>query len=245
MPSKLLTMPAELASFDTFGVVSDFPCYVTADEFTTVASDSGTVSVADAVGGILAIVPSDNTVGDNDESYAKSTTEIFKFAANKPIVFVCRAQFTEANTDDANVVLGIANAVAANYAQDNGGGPPSSYYGFNVHKVDGGTAWICECSMGSTQNTTTSTQSAGGSSYQSFKIVAHPDTSTQLRVSYFCDPAGGDAFQPMLSATDGKPIVHLITIASATEMQIGVGVKNGGTNLETLNVDLVGCWQGR
>jgi hypothetical protein len=38
---------------------------------------------------------------------------------------------------------------------------------------------------------------------------------------------------------------HDYIFTSATEMQIGIGVKNGGANNETLNVDYVVCTQER
>ena len=136
-------------------VYDDFDHYVTADLWTTVATDSGTVAVSDGVRGEVALTCSDGTVADNDEIYMGTTTEIFKFAANKPLYAECRLKYTEQSTDDANVAFGLKDAVAANSLLDDGGGPAASYSGALFYKVDGGTVWNVENSISTTQKTTT------------------------------------------------------------------------------------------
>src|SRR5688572_5665980 len=118
MAKNLIGYPDAMVNVRTFGFLDDFDWYVTAHRWTTVATDSGTVSVADGKNGVLALVASDGTVADNDESYVKSTAELFLVAANKPIVGQALVQFTEANTDDANVAFGFQNAVGANSILD-------------------------------------------------------------------------------------------------------------------------------
>ena len=61
-----------------FTIADDFDHYVTADTWTTTASDSGTVAASDAVGGIVVLSPSDGSVANNDEVYLATTQEIFK-----------------------------------------------------------------------------------------------------------------------------------------------------------------------
>jgi hypothetical protein len=82
---KLNVFPARLSETGQFEVFDDFLWYTTAHLFSTTVSDSGTVSVSDGKGGILALVPSDGTVGDNDEAYAKTTAEVFKFVAGQAL----------------------------------------------------------------------------------------------------------------------------------------------------------------
>lgn len=246
MSSKLLTPGPYREHLETHWLEDDFVCdFVSGDKWTAILTDSGTAAIGDAAGGILSLACSDVTVADNDEAYIKGTKETFLFAASKTIELVVRAQYTEANTDDANVIIGMANAVAANYLVDNGAGPPSNYYGFNVHKVDGGTKWICEASIGTTQYTTTSTTTAGGSSAQSFRMVFLSNGTDEAIVTFEVDTAGGKAFVPMLDSS-GNEIVHrLSTLGTPTEMQVGIGAKNGDTNLETLTVDYVYAGQRR
>lgn len=224
-----LGLPRQLYFFD------DFEWMVTAHRWTSVLTDSGTATVGDAANGILALVPSDGTVADNDEAYLRTTAELFLFAANKPIFAEARLQFTEANTDDANVMFGFASATAANHLQDNGAGPLASYSGAVFFKVDGGTNWNVEKSIGATQVTAelTATNSltkaaiaAGGASYQTLRIEVEPHGGGSMDVTFF---------------VDGVCVYKIkdTTYASATEMHLMAGVKNGDTNLETLNIDYI------
>ncbi len=235
-------LAALLAQRNQFTIQDDFIRDVDSADWVTTLTDSGTASVGDAVGGVIALVPSDGTVADNDEAYIESANEVFKFSADKPLLFEARVQFTEANVDDANVLVGLLDAVGANSLQDNGAGPPSSYSGAVFFKVDGGTVWQTETSNSTTQTTnellSTNTNNlakksvtAGGSSYQVLRIEYMPYSSTNAYVSFFVD--GVLCCQ------------HDYIFTSATEMQIGIGVKNGGANNETLNVDYVVCTQER
>lgn len=220
------------------GVYDHFTHYVTLHGGATVASDSGTVAVGDGANGILVITPSDGTVGDNDESYYKGANEVFLMAANRTINFACLAQYSEANTDDANIILGLLNAVAANHLQDDGAGPVASFSGFCFYKVDGGTVWNVRSSLGTTKTTTATNITAGGSAYHLFEIEFRALTSTVGEVVFLYDGQ-------VCRDANNLPIKHSITYTSATEMQICLGVKNGNTNLETLNIDAVAAWQTR
>ena len=235
-------LPELLRLRNQFTIQDDFTRDVDSADWVTTLTDSGTASVGDAAGGIIALVPSDATVADNDEAYIESANEVFKFAADKPLVFEARVQFTEANTDDANVIVGLLDAVGANSLVDNGGGPPSSYSGAVFFKIDGGTVWQTETSNSTTQTTNelTSTnvnnlskkaQTAGGAAYQTLRFEYMPYSATNAYVTFF---------------VDGVTVAqHDYIFTSATEMQIGIGVKNGGANNETLNVDYVVCSQER
>lgn len=238
MGHKLIELPNWLQDRNQFGVFSDFTHYVTADDFSTVASDSGTATVSDAVGGILTLAPSDGTVADNDETYLKSTTEVFLFSTQQ-IVFEARVKFTEANTDDANVIVGLMNAVAADALVNDGAGPKSSFSGMVLYKVDGGTKWVFATSIGTTRTTTTTSQTAGGSSYATIRLVYTLDGATGYgeAVPYYDGQQMTDA--------NGALIKHRFAYASATEMQVILGVKNGGSNAESLLIDYAGCTQRR
>ncbi len=198
MAARTDGLPDLLTKRRQFTIEDDFNRDVDSADWVTTLTDTGTASVGDAVGGILAIVPSDGTVADNDEAYVESANEVFKFTANKPLLFEARIQFTEANTDDANILVGVMDAVGANSLVDNGGGPPSSYSGANLHKVDGGTVWIAETSNSTTQITTELSAAnlnnlakravtAGGAAYQTLKIEYMPYSSTNAYVSFFVD----------------------------------------------------------
>jgi hypothetical protein len=88
-----------------------------------------------------------------------------------------------------------------------------------------------ELTAANTNNLAKRAVTAGGSAYQTLRIEYQPYSSTNAYVSFFVDG--------VLCAQ------HDYIFTSATEMQIGIGVKNGGANNETLNVDYVACVQER
>lgn len=212
-------------------VFDDFTWYITAHNFTTTATDSGTVSVGDGVKGVVALVPSDGTVANNDEAYIKTSTELFKFANGKKLYGAAEIQFTEGNTDDVNIFAGFADAIGANTLVDDGAGLKTSFSGACIYKVDGGTVWKCVSSNGATQTISTSGTTAGGASYQLLEIIAEDHDSTQCKVLFKVDGK-------YLRDTNNVIIKHYVAYTSATEMQFGAGIKNGAdTTLEQLNID--------
>lgn len=220
------------------GIADDF--YEEGGAWTTTATDSGTSTVGDAVGGTVVLAPSDGTVADNDEIYFHQASETFKFADGKAIEGEVRIQFSEAATDDANVIVALLNGWAANALQDNGAGVKADASGCGFFKVDGGTNWKVFFSDSTTQeiveltaaNSLTGTaQTAGGASYQrlGFKVLAN---GTRLEVQFFIDDV-------LVYRMADK------TFANATEMELGIGAKNGGANNESIVVDYAYCFQAR
>lgn len=221
---------------DTFVWLDDFnDTNNTTNRFTATLTDSGTATVVDGAKGILPIVASDGTVADNDESYVQSKLENWLFADNKPMRCGAYIQFTEANTDDANIAFGLLNAPVANTLVDDGAGIRVTGSGVAIYKVDGGTVWKCVTMMNGTQTVSTSTTTAGGSAYQLLEIEVVDHSSTEIEVVFLVDN------KYLVDSTSGTRIVHRVTISSPTEMALFAGVKNGGANLETLNVDYWYC----
>lgn len=240
MGQSVLAKPPYVGNLQkAHGFFDDFSYYTTVHNgWTTVASDSGTIAGSDAAGGILVLNPSDGTVADNDETYLKRTQETFKFAADKPIHFEAYVKFTEANTDDANVFVGMKDAIAANTIVDNGG-MATSFSGMGFYKKDGETQWRIIASLGSTQtdvllssaNTIQKVGYTAGGSYQKLECEFRPISSTLAEIIFRID--GTDVYK-----------IAEFTYTSATEMQAGVGMKNGAdTNVETLYVDWISAWQ--
>lgn len=205
---------------------------------TTGTNDGGSATVGDAVGGVLAIK---TNAFDNFEEYVESANETFLFAANKPIRFACRCKFSEANTDDANVIVGLKDAVAADTLQDNGAGPASSYSGAVFFKEDGQTLWSVEASIAGTQVTA---QLTAANSLTGLAYTAASSDYKWLTIE-FCPISATSA--EIVFGIDGVDVYKIVGdyITSATEMQICLGAKAGGANSETLNVDYVSCIQKR
>lgn len=234
----------------TNGATANLPaCLVTVEysdaaemlgpEFKIIATDDGTVSLSGGAAGIVEVVASDADVNDNDEIYIASALALFEFAAGKPLVAECRLQFEESAPGVANVLFGFMSNVGANSLLDNGGGPKSSYSGAVFCKVDGETTWQTEASIGATQTTTVSTKTAGGASYQTLRIEARPvPGGTTAKVWYFVDGV-------RLVDDEGAAIEHVIDFATATDMQLVVGLKNGSAAAETLRIDYLEARQAR
>jgi len=240
MPYLVPQFP-ELTLRDYFGVFDDFAHYVTADDFTTVATDSGTIADGDYTGGAVAIAASDATEVDNDETYLKGTQEIYKFAADKPLVFEARVKPVANTIGNANFIVGIKDAVAANTLVDDGAGPASSYGGAVFFAIDGDTTWWCESSIAGTQTTVDSGVTVTNNTYTTLRIEYRPISSTVGEVHYFIDGVEKG------KETSGENFkAQTVTFASATDMQICLGTKDGANNNgATLYVDYVGCWQKR
>lgn len=223
------------------GFTEDFDHYIDGDRWTAVASDAGNFAVGDAAGGIGTTSPSDGTVADNDETYLKTTKELFKIAQNKPITVEILAQFAQADTDKANHYAGIKSGVAANDLQDNGAGMDADFSGAAFYCVDGDTTWRCIYSDGTTQSIKELdaegsldkvAKAAASTAYQLLKIDIIPKTSAKVDVIF---------------TIDGVVVCKFLdkTYASATEMSVAFGSKNGSANHEQLNVDLVQAYQKR
>jgi hypothetical protein len=193
------------------------------------ATDAGgTQALLDQAGGVLSI-GSDGD--DNDGTVLHSVTECFKVVAGKPIWFEARVKCAEANTDDANLIVGFSDLVTVDAVLDNGGGPAASYDGVVFCKVDGGTSWIFETSNAGTQATTAN---AGA-------FV----TATWYRLGFHIDPNDGTTaiVTPYIDGVAGTPLN--LTIAGLEEMHVLIGVKSGGANEEAIVVDYVKCVQVR
>jgi hypothetical protein len=213
-------------------IKDDFNWYISPHQWTSILTDSGTTAVGDAAGGVLTITASDGTVADNDEAYVKSTNETFLFADGKPISFACRIKLTETTANEANICVGLKDAVAANSIVDDGAGPPASYSGMLIFKVDGGSVFQGESSIAGTQDTDTNVGAFTSGAWTDIRMDWTPLSSTSGRTDYYVNGVLGGS--------------STFTYTSATEMQVFLGVKNGnGTNNMALLVDCVKVRQKR
>ncbi len=199
------------------------------DGFNVAASDGGYASILDAAGGGVQLFASDAAPEDNNEA-AIYSAEVFKVAAGKPIVAEALLQYAEANTDDANVFLGLMDAVGPNLLRDDGAGPKTSYSGAGIYKVDGGTVWRCHSSIGSSQTATASTTTAGGADYHTLRVEIRPIRGgSTAKVWFFVDGV-------RLRDADDALIEHTIDFTSTTEIAAVAAVKTGGANAESIKL---------
>lgn len=228
-------LPQSMKDKDAVGFFDDFCSYNDGDLWTKLAADTTPTVAAEASGRTRLKLFTDST--DNNECAASTTVSIFKDLANKPMFIEGLIQYAEANTDDANIAFGFCSVMrSANTLVDNGAGLVTTYDGHVIYKVDGETVWRCGSSRGTTQYTTTSTTTAGGTSAQKLRIEVQPEDATTCTVRYYVDDV-------QLRDTNGVPIVHTQLLASAAAMQAGIAVKAGGSNAENVYVDYIGAYQ--
>lgn len=230
-----------LWDLDTFYVFDDF-WYDQTDLFwVDVITDTGTVAINDAAGGIATLTASDGTVANNDEVYLRTANELFIFAASRNIYGRCRLSFVETASGIYNAFFGFANAIAGDFIVDDGAGLRASGCILGVEKRDGETAWRLTTRNGSTVTSTLSSQSAVMTSgqYQVVEVQAEDVGNGSMRCSARVNGV-------LLTDTNGLAIRHSVLIASATEMHAGVGAKLGAdTNNDLLLVDYIYAAQGR
>lgn len=236
MGQKLYDLRDEIKNRRTFGFFDDFDWYVTAHRWTSLVADTTpTVAWAAHATGKIALF-TDTT--DNNEVAASTTNAMFTFANQKNIYGEWRIQFTEGDTNKANVFCGFSSAAAANLLLDNGAGPAASMSALGIYKVDGSNVWKCVSQKGTTQNISTSLSTAGGSAWQVLGLLGEVVNSTEIECSFFLDGL------PLMDATTNRRIKHTLTYTSAAAMKATSYCKTGGAaGGETLNVDYVGAYQ--
>jgi len=207
-----------------YTLFDDFMWFTEGDIWATTedADKTGTDGIMDVVGGVYQNYCDGD---DNDESYCISAGESFKFATGKKLWFEARLRVDEANTDDANVIVGLMDNAGADALLDNGGGPAASYDGAVFCKVDGGTKWQFETSNASDQETTA-------------EVAAYAD-DTFVKLGFYFD--GATSITPYVNGTAGT--AHTISLTGLEEMHLFFGIKAGGTNEESIEIDYVLCTQ--
>jgi hypothetical protein len=187
-------------------------------------NDGGTgTNTLDAThGGTYSVV---TAAADNDYHFITSDAKWLTPAANKGFVFKARVKLTEANTDDANIIVGVSSDVASTALGADGAGPPASYTGCLFFKVDNGTVWQAETSNAGTQTTTASAAAFTSGAWTLLEIRFDPFDDTTARVVF------------MVNGT--RVAEHKLAVASLAACAPIFGVKAGGANAETLIVDYV------
>lgn len=234
--TKLVDLYEELSLSRTFGFFDDFEWYLSPHRWTSLAADAGSsVAAGDNPTGRLAL-----TTGatDNNEAAVKTTQQTLQFAADKPLIFEARVQFTEPATNTANVLVGLMDTVGADALIDNGGATKASYSGAVFFKEDGQTLWKVESSIAAVKTTTQLTaansvdklaKTAGGASFSKFRIEFRPFSTSQADLLFFIDDV---CVQKQVFSYTGAAI-----------MQPAIYAKTGSANSLVVNVDYVACYQ--
>jgi hypothetical protein len=198
------------------------------------SNDGGAATIQDAHGGTIVLDGSDTTVADNDEIYLVTTQEFYKPAIGSVdgevlAIAKARIKLTEAATDDASyafLLLGGDTVDVANTIADGGAAPADANQYIGFLKSDGATVFQGVV-RDSAQDSDANVGSRTSGSWQELKMVIYDAdiADGELEVEFFVDGVSGGTVT--------------YAVASATEMRLLLGVKNGGANEESLHIDKV------
>lgn len=196
-----------------------------------VITAAGTATGLNVNGGGIAIPTAAAT--DNSKSGWKPIGNIVTLGAGKTAWMGAKLQYTEANTNSANLLVGFISTVIGSALQNDGAGPPSSYSGAVFFKTDGGSAnWSVEVSLAGTQSTAELSASntidklakpAAGSAYQYLEVLIMPKNATYADVIFKID-----------GVTVFKVMDWVITSVAA--MSPIAMIMSGSTTPETINL---------
>jgi hypothetical protein len=196
----------------------------------TVATGTPTTPTSGAMVSAL-IITGDAT--QNHDGAVATTNSLFQFLANKPLVYEALLQFTEQNTNNMNLAAGFGSSIgSANFLQNGGAGPATSFSGAIIFKVAGSAVWKTCSSNGSTQTIQSSTLTAGGATPQVLRVEVQPVTSLMAEVTYYVN---GQALRDV----NNQILKDNVLFASAVAMACGVYQKQGSSTAEITNIDYI------
>ena len=165
----------------------------------------------------------------NDAAVLATTNEIFKFIASKAMVFETSVVFTDVNTDDGHVFFGCADALAGTTMADTTGAITATDC-IAIYKLPNTTKWAFHTEingsitgLGDATTGTTSTTTAGGSAFQTLRIEVIPRSSSVFECRPYVDGV-------QLENSSGVPIMHTVTLGTATDMDFGLMTKSNHAN---------------
>lgn len=216
--------------------------YVVFDDFilmgSTKAAQAGfwAVTEDDGAGGTDEVLEANNgwykhyCDGDaEDEAYVHGNLEQFVFQASKHLWFEAQIRLTEANVNDANIIVGLSENVGADHLQDAGAGPPASYDGVCWYKAYNTMNWVFETSLAAAQVTSGTLITAVSGSIFRLGFWAKPDSPTSFSVYPFCKNVTAGTVGVLGTA-------HTMALGGG-EMEAFFGIKAGGANEEAIEID--------
>ena len=229
----------EIVEWQTVKITDDFTEVLSSNKWATTAPYSGSAAVGDGPDGVLTILPSDASVGNNEDAYVACAKQVFLVTGGagtgKPLYARAQMLFLEAGINNAcNVIFGFMSGVGANALIDNGGGPAVATTLAVIYKIDGGTTWRVQSRNGTEFTDTITTLTASDANYHLFEVLIHDYTPTRCQITYKVDG------QFLKDSVFNKPIVHQLLVAASANMSVFAGLKNGEVStVEQLLVDRI------
>jgi hypothetical protein len=206
----------------------------TTNKYTVTAPESGTavLSATGGNGGVLVVTP-DASAAANDEIYFFTKNNLFLPAFGQPCIARAAIQYTEVNTNQANIFFGFASAPASGLLVTGSGGMRTTGTILGLFKQGGTTVWQAIARNGSTVQNTTSTQAAGLSTYQNISVEVIDQTAGQCTVVFKVDD------QILLDANENW-IRFIVPYSGLVKCSLTLGLRNGATvtnGSEVVNLD--------
>jgi hypothetical protein len=233
MGLKLNNHPEDRFNRASWELFDDFTSYTDAGQWTKVLVGTGTVAhEGDAGRSCVKLF----CTAANDAAVLATTDEIVKFTASKAIVAECRVIFTDVNTDDGHVFFGCNNLADGTQMADTTGAitatdaigiyklPDTTKWAFHT-EINGSITGLADATTGTTSSTT-----AGGSAFQVLRWELLPRSATVFEARPFVDGV-------QLETSTGLPIMHTVTLGTATEMHFQLMTKSNHANDFNVFVD--------
>lgn len=215
MGYKQTQNPERYFSRDEFALFDDFFEFVTGDVWTSAVAGTGTVTHEGSSGTTRMKL---FCTAANDAAVLATTHEMFKFRANKAMAAEALIEFTDVDTDDGMVFFGWTDALAATTMAD-ATGAITATDACCIYKLQDTSVWAFHTEINGTATATVSTTAAPGSGAQTLRIEVTPRSSTVFECRPFVDGV-------QLRDANGNPIMHTITLGTATEMDFGAMTKS-------------------
>ena len=167
----------------------------------------------------------------NAEASMSADSAVFSYGNGVSAQLRWVVDYTEANTDDAEVYIGMHSATVADTLGDSSAGPPADYSGFGFFKLAGGTTLSIEVANGTAHTTvqltatnslTSAAITTGAGTLQEFGVDIIEKTATKADVILLVDGVAVYKItdQDMTSISACRPVAF---------------IKATDTNAETLN----------
>lgn len=216
MGYKQTQNPERYFSRDEFALFDDFFEFVTGDVWTSAVAGTGTVTHEGSAG--TTRMKLFNTAA-NDAAVLATTHEMFKFRAGKAMTAEVIIEFVDVDTDDGMVAFGWADALAATTLADTTGAVTATDACL-LYKLPDTSVWAFHTEInGSLTATVSTTPSPATSGSQTLRIDVVPRSSTVFECRPFVDGV-------QLKDTAGNPIMHTVTLGTATDMDFGAMTKS-------------------
>jgi hypothetical protein len=227
MGLKSLNHPERYFSRHEIALFDDFNSFTDANLWTLAVAGTGTVTRPATGGSSVRLF----STAANDAGVLATTCETFKFTASKAMQ--CEGEVTVAppNTNAASWAFGWADAMAATTVADTTGAIAATDAAV-IHAIDGSLLLRFHTEINGTSVATVSSTSYVSAASTILRIEALPVSATVFELRPFADGV-------QLKDANNVPIMHRVTLGTATDLDFGLVFKGHHADDATLLSDYV------